>query len=134
MTQFDDVDEAFSEWCLVELMGHRRLAGLVTSVELAGKGFLRVDLFGKPEPNEKPKLTQFISPQSVYALTPITEVTARRFAHRSSPAPITRYEVPAIEAPETEDAETVPDDYWVCPGCQTKVNVVVDNCPVCEPF
>ena len=35
---------AFSEWCILELMGHRRLAGLVTECQVAGHGFLRLDV------------------------------------------------------------------------------------------
>lgn len=31
-------------WCVLELMGHRRLAGQVQSVELASAPFLRIDI------------------------------------------------------------------------------------------
>jgi hypothetical protein len=36
--------QPFGEWCVVELLGHRRLAGYVQEVQLAGTGFLRLDI------------------------------------------------------------------------------------------
>lgn len=34
----------FKEWCVVELMGHVRMAGLVTEVELFGSKQGRIDI------------------------------------------------------------------------------------------
>src|ERR1700738_48765 len=39
----------FSEWVVLELMGHRKLAGLLTEQEIAGHGFLRLEVPGAPE-------------------------------------------------------------------------------------
>lgn len=39
-----DSQPAFEGWAILELMGHRRLGGYVTEVELAGHGMLRLDV------------------------------------------------------------------------------------------
>lgn len=90
--------EPFAEWCIVELLGHRRLAAYVREVQLAGAGFLRLDI---PEVEGDPARTQFIGPGSVYALHPVDEKTARAAAATWRPAPVSRWELPALEdAPE----------------------------------
>lgn len=77
--------ETFQGWCVVELLGHRRLAGHVTEQEIAGAAFLRVDV---PEVDDEPAATQFVNPSSVYALTPTTEEIARAVSRTSRPAPV----------------------------------------------
>lgn len=37
-------EEPYSGWTIVELLGHRRLAGMVTEATIAGAGFLRIDM------------------------------------------------------------------------------------------
>lgn len=81
--------DTFAEWAIVELMGHRRLAGYLTETEIAGKGFLRLDV-----PNGDTTATQLYNPASVYAITPTSEETARRVAELSQPAPVTPWELP----------------------------------------
>ena len=34
-------------WCIVELMGHRKLAGLCTEQVIAGNTMLRIDVYGE---------------------------------------------------------------------------------------
>lgn len=85
----------FEGWAVIELMGHRRLAGYVTEVEIAGKGMLRLDI---PVTGPEERLaTQFYSPQSLYCITPTTEETARQVAHLGFPKPVQRWELPAAE-------------------------------------
>jgi hypothetical protein len=81
--------ERFAEWCVVELMGHRRLAGFLTEVEIAGRGFLRLEI------PSTPPATQLYNPTSVYAITPTTEDTARRVATLTAVSPVQRWELPA---------------------------------------
>lgn len=80
-------EPGFDEWAILELMGHRRLAGRVTEQEIAGRPFLRLDT-----PADTP-LTQFYAPQAVYCLTPCDEATARAVAKGSQPAPVRRFEL-----------------------------------------
>jgi hypothetical protein len=98
-------------WAILELMGHRRLAGHVTEVQVAGAGMLRLDVPG--EQTGDAVATQFYSPSAVYCITPCTEELARRAARLCRPAPVHRYELPAptpVTAPvgDVEDAD--PDD------------------------
>lgn len=79
----------FEGWVILEVMGHRRLAGRVTEVQIAGAGFLRLDVPGNvhTEPSgeqvEREGGTQYYPPSSVYCITPVTEEAARQFAARS---------------------------------------------------
>jgi len=108
-----ETKDAFEGWAIVELMGHRRLAGYVREVEIAGQGMLRLDVPGwihtEPtgEQEERGAATQFYSPNALYCLTPTTEDIARRFAARTRPAPVSRFELPAapVEEPPLQDEE-----------------------------
>lgn len=80
--------QPFAEWAILELMGHRRLAGYVQEVELAGQGLIRIDI-----PSTTP-VTQYYGVTSIYCLTPTTEEIARGLATRVVDAPVHRYELP----------------------------------------
>jgi hypothetical protein len=76
-------------WCILELMGHRRLGGFVTEEEIGGTSFLRIDV-----PSTKGTLaTQYVSAQSIYCITPTTEAMARAVAQLSVVAPVKRWEL-----------------------------------------
>ncbi len=100
----DQVSEAtFEGWVILELMGHRRLAGYLKEQELAGSGFLRLDIPARPAS------TQFYAPGAVYCITPTTEEIARAFAAQCQPAPVQRWELPALRPAESEtDDEDIP--------------------------
>jgi hypothetical protein len=104
----EKVSEGFNEWAIVELMGHRKLAGKVSEQTIASAAFLRIDV---PEQDERPAATQFYSAGAVYAITPCTEQTARdSMAAMSAVAPVSRWELPQrIEAPKV-DSSAVDDD------------------------
>ncbi|MGI5223553.1 hypothetical protein [Actinoallomurus sp. CA-142502] len=92
-------ESVFAEWAILELLGHRRLAGRVTEAQIAGASFLRIDV-----PSEPPA-TQFYAPGAVYAITPTTEEIARAVARRYAPAPVQRYELgPLVPADREADA------------------------------
>jgi len=112
----DDPKPTFKEWCVLELMGHRKLAGLVSEQEIAGHGFLRLDIHVpirfRPDGSEIPghRSTQFYSPSSVYAITPVSEDTARAFAEGNQPAPVTRWELPQLAEAARAAVEHIEDD------------------------
>lgn len=107
----------FEGWAILELMGHRRLAGYVREVELAGGGVLRIDI---PKPEGDGATTQFYSPAALYCLTPCSEEIARGFAERTQPAPVQRWELPA------------PARTYLCPRCQySRVGVEGQVCGSC---
>ncbi|GAA4681288.1 acetyltransferase [Phytohabitans rumicis] len=98
----DTAQTPFAEWCILELLGHRRLAGHVQEVQLAGAGFLRLDI---PAAGDDPGRTQYVAPGSVYALHPVDEQTARRAAEAWRPPPVQRWELPAAVLPPGDDPE-----------------------------
>jgi hypothetical protein len=95
----DTESTPFAQWVILELMGHRRLAGFLTEQEIAGKGFLRLDSPGQQG------ATQLYNPTAVYAITPTTEDIARAVAATSQPAPVQRWELPPAITPDKETAE-----------------------------
>lgn len=102
-----DQPDPFSEWAIIELLGHRRLAGHLREVQLAGSGFLRLDI---PETPGHAAQTQYVAPGSVYALHPVDEATARLVAAGSRPEPVHRWELPAAPDPDEHDDAWDDDD------------------------
>lgn len=102
-------DSAEIGWAILELMGHRRLAGYVREQEIAGKDMLRIDV---PDPGagSDAVATQFYSPQALYCLTPTTEAVARATAARARPEPVTRWE---LERGADRDEQDIPEaEVW----------------------
>jgi hypothetical protein len=90
----------YEGWAILELLGHRRLAGYVTVVELAGQPMFRLDVPGQVYAGEETgQATQFVGPGSLYALTPTTEEMARAVAARNRPAPVHAWELPRPALP-----------------------------------
>lgn len=101
----NDEREPWEGYCLLELLGHRKLAGLVTRAEVCGEAMLRVDVPGP----DGTVLTQYYSPRSLYAFTPVSEEIARGFAAKNTPAPVHRYELPSPKIePVRSRAEAAP--------------------------
>lgn len=94
-------NDIFAEWVILELLGHRRLAGFLTEQVIAGHGFLRLDAPGQPG------TTQLYPPTSVYCITPTTEAIARALAPTCQPAPVQRWELPPAITPTEETAEAL---------------------------
>lgn len=80
---------------IVELMGHRRLAGYVSEAEMFGAKLLRVDV---PQPDGK-MATQLYGGGAIYCLTPTTDEMVQRIATsaRNSVRPVQAWELPAAE-------------------------------------
>jgi hypothetical protein len=87
--------ESFEGWAILELMGHRRLAGFLREQEIAGAAFIRIDVPGE----DGPAASQFYAPAAVYCITPTTEVVARQVAKLNVPEPVHRWELPAPKEP-----------------------------------
>jgi len=97
------VTEGFDtgHWCIVELMGHRRLAGFVREVSLFGGAMMRLDIHTGDD-----IATQYYGAAAVYCVTPTNEETARSVA-----AP------PPTPSPWALPAHDTADEPYVCPGC-----------------
>lgn len=87
-----DEKTGYESWSILELMGHRRLGGFVREVQVAGAGFLRIDVPGDTE--GETHSTQFYPPSSVYCLTPVSEAAARIVAKSCRPEPVATWEIP----------------------------------------
>lgn len=96
-------------WAIVELMGHRRLAGWATDEEVAGVTMLRIDV---PEVGGHAACTQYYHPQAIYCLTPTTEDVARVVAERDRPQPVHPWEIRSREGyrPDATPAQVREDD------------------------
>jgi hypothetical protein len=100
-----EMTEQFQGFFIVELMGHKRMVGFVSEVEIAGSPFLRVDA---PVGNEK-KVTQFYSSGAVYCLTPTTEETVKRLSTLNHPEPVQQWELPLFDGRDDgDDGEDIP--------------------------
>jgi len=97
--------DKFEGWCIVEQLGHKRLAGYVSEQVVGGTAFIRIDV---PGPDGKPVATQFLSGGSIYAITPCTEDLARKVALNCAVQPVTEWDIrrPALPGAST----TVEDD------------------------
>lgn len=124
-------------WCIVELMGHRKLGAHVREDTLAGAGFFRLDIYHRD--SKEPVATQFVAPGSVYALTPTTERLARELAEACKVEPVSRWELPAPALPErTTDEPPITGDWAHCDGCDwdgpmadLKPDGNLKRCPEC---
>lgn len=126
----------FEGWAIVEMMGHRREIGFVTTEHYGGASLFRVD---SPEfPEREFELTRpqwvdgrhapigskvkriaipakscLVGPGSIYALNPCTEETARRAIEEGIHRPLILLSVPEqaqlAAAPEHIDADIDPD-------------------------
>lgn len=72
-------NQSFVGWAILELMGHRRLAGWLSEQQVAGAAFVRLDVptadgnDGDAGPFDA---TQLYAPSAVYCITPTNEETA----------------------------------------------------------
>lgn len=96
---------AFESWAIVELMGHRKLAGFVSEVTMFGVVLMKIDV-----PCDPP-VTQYYGGQSIFSLTPTSEQLARQAAKASRPTPVHRYELPESDENDGDiDGDDNPDD------------------------
>ena len=86
----DKLTEKFDLWCLVELMGHSKIAGRCTEQNIAGANMLRVDV---PETTQQPPFTRFFGSSAIYAINPIDEGTAKFMAEKIQVRPIETWNV-----------------------------------------
>lgn len=82
-------DEGGSVWAIVELMGHKVVAGQVCKSELFGPPMLRVDV---PETSARQGFTQFYGVDGpIYCITPVSEQVARLTAEQLKVNPVNVY-------------------------------------------
>lgn len=85
-------DEA-PRWAILELMGHRVLAGQVSEIEQFATKMCRITV---PAVGDVPAFTQDYGGHAIYALSYVTEETARFKATKLKAQPIDYYDVRAV--------------------------------------
>jgi len=78
-------------WAIVELFGHKRIAGRVREHELGGCAFVRVDV---PRTNDEYD-THLYGQGAIYGMHFVSETVARVAAGKISERPISPYDLPA---------------------------------------
>lgn len=103
------MSEAIDGWYLVELKGHRTLAGHVIERIVGPVVMLQVTV---PATADDDEWIQIFNPGSVYAMTPITEDDARRlndrFQPRSPAAAIKQRLLPPPDDDDEREADDIP--------------------------
>lgn len=110
--------ETSSGWAILELFGHRILAGRVREVERFGAKFCQIEIpLGEPPPagQEEKFFVQRYGGGAVYCETPVDQAVARERAARVRPmltpllpAGTTAPEIPEAEVEELEAPEDEP--------------------------
>lgn len=85
-------EQDFTGWATVEIMGHQRFAGHVSTQAVAGAAMLRIDI---PAVDDTPAFTKLFGTSSIYGITPCTEEVARYRARSLRVKPIDEYEFPS---------------------------------------
>ena len=80
--------ENAGQWGIVELMGHKVVAGLVSKSELLGAPLLRVDV---PATSAYGEFTQFYGTDAIYCVTFVSEDVARLTAEQNKTNPVSVY-------------------------------------------
>jgi len=99
----ESADNGYQGWAILELMGHRKLAGRVCEATVGSAPLLRIDVFDGDD--EAPSLTQFYSPGAIYCITPANEDLCRKFAAGFAPGPVSHYELPEVSIEDREEEE-----------------------------
>ena len=82
------MSDEFQQWGIVELMGHKVVAGLIQKSEILGKPMLRVDV---PVTSAYQAFTQFYGDTAIYCVTFTSEDVAKRTAEEVKVNPVSVY-------------------------------------------
>lgn len=93
--------ETSPTWGIVELMGHKIVAGQIQKSELLGKPMLRVDVPATPV---YPAFTQFYGDSAIYCVTFTSAEVAELTAQRISVNPVSVY-MPDLITVEQHEAQ-----------------------------
>lgn len=104
------MSEKFEQWCILEIMGHNRFAGLVSEQTIGGASFVRIDI---PATKNGPAFTKMFGAGSIYCISPCTEEVARLMAESIRNQPLSVYDLPAdIQAKIRQPALAGPGELW----------------------
>ena len=83
------------QWVILELFGHKVVAGYLTKDESLGAPLIRLDI---PETSRSQGFTRHYHPNAIYSCTYVNEQAARLTAERVHENPITIYIPELVEA------------------------------------
>jgi hypothetical protein len=101
-------------WAILELMGHRRLGGMVTEEEHFGAKMCRIDIPQELINDGAPMVTQYYGGGAIYGLTPCSEDAARIAAKMSRPEPVHPWELPALPANSGSTGSSETENHCAC--------------------
>lgn len=105
-TTINSAEENLDCWALVEIFGHTKVAGRVTSRKVGVNVMIQVDV---PRGDTEFSYSQLFSPQAIFSINPTTEEWCRRWAKAA--AQYDRAPLPYIpEAPKAIEDEHENDD------------------------
>lgn len=84
--------EDFAQWAIIECMGHVAYAGYAESTTVFGRPMVKLTVPEITGDKAVPSYTKFIAPNSLYAVTPVSEDFAKRMAAKYRKAPVEGYE------------------------------------------
>lgn len=96
MSEVENQD-GFDQWCVVEIMGHKTLAGRVTEQTIAGDKFLRIDV---PECSGIPSFTQIFGTKAIHSMAPMEKETCLVAVRRLRAKPVDPFVLPIPEVPK----------------------------------
>ena len=95
----------FDEWAILEVMGHQKFAGRVSSQAVGGASFVRIDV---PEVNGRPAFSKLFGCGSIYCITPVAEDVARAMASQLEQQPLKKWDIPEEwRKPRIESSQAV---------------------------
>lgn len=95
----NNVDENTKTWGIVELMGRKVVAGIVSKSVILGPPMLRIDV---PATSAFPEFTQLYGDTSIYCVTFVSEGVARLTAEQTKVNPVSVY-VPELISREQHE-------------------------------
>jgi len=99
----------YESWGILEIMGHSRFAGKLSSEVIGGVNFVRVDVPDLPDDGygggELPAFTKYFTQAAIFSMTPTTEEVARSAAQQFRSRPATVYSPPRLTVGDPDDDE-----------------------------
>jgi hypothetical protein len=91
-------------WAILEIMGHKKMAGFCRTVEAFGATLLEITTPAvETEQGPRTSSTHLFGPSAIFCLTWTTEETARLVTTRFHYDPVERWELPGISRRDEDD-------------------------------
>lgn len=93
---------------IIELFGHTKMAGNITSIVVGSSAFFRVEV---PKTSKQEAFTRILNPAAIYAINPCTEEVMIAMANSFNFTPLTPWDLPAsLKKPALAGGPECPSD------------------------